>query len=197
MGKTTLSTCIAVAAAESGLDVAVFDLDPQATATFWKDVREADTPAVVSIQAVRLPAMLKAAEEAGTDLVVIDGAAVARDVVFDAARASDFVLVPTRAAVFDFMSMRQTIDIIRQEETPLAVVLNFVPPAGVEAGEARELAGQLKTQVCPVQLGNRKAFFRAQSQGLAVQEFQPASKAAEESRQLYRFVCKQMRIGGK
>src|SRR3546814_20779066 len=58
---------------------AIIALDPQATASFWKDVRQLDTPAVAWIQPVRLPAILKACEDAGTDLVVIDGAAVARD----------------------------------------------------------------------------------------------------------------------
>ena len=81
VGKTTLATCLAVAAEQAGKVAAIIDLDPQATASFWKDVRQLDTPAVASIQPVRLPAMLKACEDAGTDLVVIDGAAVARDVL--------------------------------------------------------------------------------------------------------------------
>jgi hypothetical protein len=38
-----------VAAEKDGKIVAVFDLDPQASAAFWKDTREADTPAVVAI----------------------------------------------------------------------------------------------------------------------------------------------------
>src|SRR3546814_18264378 len=80
VGKTTLATCLAVAAEQAGKVAAIIDLDPQATASFWKDVRQLDTPAVASIQPVRLPAMLKACADAGPDLVVIDGAAVARDV---------------------------------------------------------------------------------------------------------------------
>src|SRR3546814_21032754 len=79
---------------------AIIDLDPQATASFWKVVRQLDTPAVASIQPVRLPAMLKPCEDAGTDLVVIDGAAVARDVAYEAARQPAFILIPTHPAVF-------------------------------------------------------------------------------------------------
>src|SRR3546814_5187277 len=103
VGKTTLATCLAVAAEQAGKVAAIIDLDPQATASFWKDVRQLDTPAVASIQPVRLPAMLKACEDAGTDLVVIDGAAVARDVAYEAARQADFILIPTKTAVFDTM----------------------------------------------------------------------------------------------
>ncbi len=50
VGKTTLATCLAVAAEQAGKEAAIIDLDPQATASFWKDVRQLDTPAVASIQ---------------------------------------------------------------------------------------------------------------------------------------------------
>jgi chromosome partitioning protein len=192
VGKTTLATCLAVAAEQSGKRSAVFDLDPQATASFWNDTREAETPAVVSIQAVRLPAMLKAAAEAGTDLAIIDGAAVARDVTFEAARNADFVLIPTRSAVFDTMSMLHTIDLVRQQSKPFAVVLTFTPPAGHETEDAIEAAKEIGAPICPVLIGNRKAFFRAQSQGLAVQEYEPQGRAAEEILGLYSYTCMQL-----
>ena len=103
VGKTTLATCLAVAAESDGKRTAIFDLDPQATASFWKDIRENETPAVASIHAIRLQSMQKAARETGADLVIIDGAAVARDVAFEAAKVADFIFVPTKAAVFDTM----------------------------------------------------------------------------------------------
>jgi chromosome partitioning protein len=192
VGKTTLATCLAVAAEQDGKQAAIFDLDPQATASFWNDTREAETPAVVSIQAVRLPAMLKAAAEAGTDLAIIDGAAVARDVTFEAAKNADFVLIPTRSAVFDTMSMLHTIDLVRQQKKPFAVVLTFTPPAGHETEDAIEAAKEIGAPICPVLIGSRKAFFRAQSQGQAVQEYEPQGKAAEEVTGLYSYICIQL-----
>ena len=187
VGKTTLATCLAVAAEADGKSTSIFDLDPQATASFWKDVRHAETPAVISIQAVRLPAMLKAAEQAGAELVIVDGAAVARDVAHMAAEVADFVLIPTKAAVFDTMSMTQTIDVVRQVNKPFSIVLNFVPPQGQETADAMMLAGNLSASICPVLVGNRKAFFRAQGEGLAVQEYAPHDKAAEEISRLYTY----------
>src|SRR3546814_6913201 len=82
--------------------------------------------------------MLKACEDAGTDLVVIDGAAVARDVAYEAARQADFILIPTKTAVFDTMSMTHTLDVVRQLDRAFAVVLTFVPPQGQETGDRSE-----------------------------------------------------------
>ena len=179
---------MAVAAEADAKRTAIFDLDPQATASFWKDIRESDTPAIESIQAVRLPTMLKAAEEAGADLAIIDGAAVARDIAFQAAKHAHFVLIPTKAAVFDSMSMMQTIDVVKQAGSPFALVLNFVPPQGQETTDAVATAGQLSAPICPVLIGSRKAFFRAQSAGLAVQEYEPFGKAADEIKRLYHYI---------
>lgn len=189
VGKTTLATCLAVAAEQDGKSSVIFDLDPQATASFWKDTRGSLTPAVVSIQPVRIASMLKSAKEAGTNIVIIDGAAIARDVAYEAARAADFVLIPTRTAVFDTMSMLSTMEIVRQQHKPFSVVLTFVPPIGRETTDAIEAVSELNSEICPVHIGNRKAYFRAQSQGLAVQEYEPGGKAGDEVKKLYSYTC--------
>ena len=185
VGKTTLATCLAVAAEQDGLKTAILDVDPQATASFWKDVRQQETPAVAAVPTLRLQAMIKACKEAGTDLVIIDGAAVARDVTFEATRHADFVIVPTRTAVFDTMSMTHTLDVVREQKKPFSVVLTFVPPQGPETGDAIAAIEELGAQVCPVTIGNRKAFFRAQAEGNAVQEFEVGGVAAREINNLY------------
>jgi len=189
VGKTTTAINLAVAAEADNKTTAVFDLDPQATASFWKDIREKDTPAVVSIQAVRLEAMLKSAKEAGTDIVFIDGAAVARDIAYLAAAVSDYILIPTRTAVFDTMSMTHTMSIAKEQGIPFTVLLNFVPPAGQETRDAERMVESMGAEICPIKIGNRKSYFRAQSTGLAVQEYEPDGKAAIEIKRLYKFIC--------
>src|SRR5271154_6031145 len=73
-GKTTLAVHLATAAAAAGHRAAIIDLDPQGTAASWGDRREATEPEVISGQAVRLPALVKAAEENGADFLVLDTA---------------------------------------------------------------------------------------------------------------------------
>jgi chromosome partitioning protein len=59
--KTTSAIGLSVAAARAGQDVALIDLDPQATAANWKDRRSEESPAVISAQASRLRQTLDAA----------------------------------------------------------------------------------------------------------------------------------------
>jgi chromosome partitioning protein len=61
-GKTTLALHLAIAA---GSKSAVIDLDPQASASAWRDLRQAENPPVVSVQPSRLLQALRTAEEAG------------------------------------------------------------------------------------------------------------------------------------
>ena len=184
-GKTTVATALAVAAELDGQHVAIFDLDPQATACFWSDVREALTPAVKDCSVARLSNYLDAAREAGCDLAIIDCPAVHRDIAHDAAALSDFILIPSRADVFDIRSMTKTIEVIRSVNKPHAVVLNFCPPSGAEVPAAREGVIQIGAELCPVELHQLKAFARAQQTGQTAQEITPTSAAAEQIINLY------------
>jgi len=47
VSKTTIATALAVAAGLDGKNAAVFDLDPQGSAAFWKDTRQLEAPAGV------------------------------------------------------------------------------------------------------------------------------------------------------
>jgi len=189
VGKTTLATALAVAAERDGKNVAVLDLDDQATACFWADVREASTPAVKDVKAVRLPVYLKTLTDEGCDLVILDCPPVHKDVALDAAQRSDFVLIPTRADVFDIRSMLLTVQLLNQLNKPSAVVLTFCPPKGAEVPDARATIETLETKFCPVQIHHRKAYARAQQTGLTAQEYEPNGKAAEEIGHLYMYTC--------
>ena len=141
---------------------------------------------------MRLPHVLDALKEAGCDLVILDCPAVHRDIAMDAANPSDFVLIPTRADVFDFRSMRQTVDLMKSIDQTCAVILNFVPPAGQEVEDAREGVKSLGINLCPVELHQRKAYARAQQQGMTAQETEPSSLAASEIKSLYAYTLIQL-----
>jgi chromosome partitioning protein len=190
VGKTTLATALAVAAERDGKSAAVFDLDPQASAAFWKDTRAGDSPAVVVTPPARLGHMLKAAAESGCDLAIIDAPPFAKDIAFEAAQAADFILIPTRPAVLDVMAMTKTLELVRHYAKPSAVVLTFCPTQGRELADTEAAIAQLGAMLAPVRVHNRVAYSRAQQTGQTAQEFEPDGKAAEEIQQVYEFVCK-------
>ncbi|HEX6013421.1 MAG TPA: AAA family ATPase [Geminicoccaceae bacterium] len=185
VGKTTLATALAVAAHRDGKRPVLIDLDPQASASFWMDTRQDDGLAVSAIPSSRLGHVLKAAAEAGAELAVIDTPPFAKDIAYEAAERADFVLVPTRPAVLDVMAMTRTIDLIKAFQKQAAVVLTFCPPAGKEIDDTEVAVRALEAELCPVRIGTRIAYSRAQQSGLAAQELDPHGKAAAEIRDLY------------
>lgn len=192
VGKTTLATGLAVASERAGQRTAIFDIDPQGSAAFWNDTREAESPAVVAVPPVRLAHMLKAAAEAGTDLVIVDAPPVAKDIAFQAIENADFILIPTRPAVLDVMAATETLKLIRRASDPpkpAAVVITFCPPQGREVGDTENAIKQLGALLAPIRIHNRVAYSRAQQTGLTATEFEPGGKAALELQQLYEFLC--------
>jgi chromosome partitioning protein len=73
-GKTTIAIYLAVAAESKGMSTALFDLDPQASASSWSDKRNKPSPAVVSARAARLAGLLEQAAAQSADLAIIDSA---------------------------------------------------------------------------------------------------------------------------
>jgi chromosome partitioning protein len=189
VGKTTLATALAVEAGRDGKKTVVFDLDPQASASFWKDTRKDELVAMTAIPAARLGHVLTAAGDAGCDLAIIDTPPFSKDIAYEAAQHADFVLLPSRPAVLDVMAMSRTIELVRHYKKPFAAVLTFCPPMGREVDDTLQVIGQLGADICPVRIGNRIAYSRAQQTGRAAQEIEPDGKAAQEIKELYAYVC--------
>lgn len=192
VGKTTIATALAVAAELAGKSVALFDLDPQASACFWSDRRKAfgkgDTPPVRDINFNRLAHYLDAMRQGGADLVILDCPPVHREIADAAIGPADMVLIPTRAEMLDIRAMAQTVKLAQQAGKRPAVVLTFCPPTGGEIEQARQLITKAGADVVPVEIGARKAISRAQQEGQTAQETEPSSKAAEELKRLYEYM---------
>ncbi|MFN8719660.1 MAG: AAA family ATPase [Rhodospirillales bacterium] len=196
VGKTTLATALAVEADRRGRSAAIFDLDPQASATFWKDTRGSDRPAVAAVPPARLSHVLKAAAEGGCQYALIDAPPVAKDLAYEAAQVADLVLIPTRPAVLDVMGMTRTLELVRLYGRPSAVVLNMCPQQGREIRDTEEAIRQLGADLAPVRMYSRIAYSRAQQTGLAAQEVEPDGKAALEISLLYKYTLKRLNAQG-
>ncbi|MBW4565825.1 MAG: ParA family protein [Mojavia pulchra JT2-VF2] len=193
-GKTTLAVHLAVAATIDGREAAIIDLDPQASAAGWGDSRTFETPAVVSAQAARLPKVLAAAADNGADIVFIDTAPHSETAALAAIRAADLILIPCRPAILDLRAISDSIDLVKLANKTATVVLNAVPPRGSSASEATEAIATYGVAVAPIQIGQRAAFVHSLTAGQTAQEYEPSGRAAEEIQQLYKWMCKQVKL---
>jgi chromosome partitioning protein len=197
VGKSTVALGLAVAAVQAGHIAAVIDLDPQASASKWKDRRTEDNPAVTSAQASRLTPALEAARGAGVEFAFIDSAGRSDDSALAAARAADLVLIPTRTSIVELETLPQVSDLLRLAGSfrKSYVVLNALHPSAGRAGieEAREVLERMYGfRTCPVHLCQRSAYAEAMVSGSTPQELDPEGKAGQELSRLFQFVCAQL-----
>jgi len=183
-----------------GKAVCIIDLDPQVTASKWKDRRTNENPAVVAPSAARLRQTLDAARSSAVDYVVIDTAGTFDSRGLDAARSADIVLIPTRTSIVEIealASARETLDMAGNP--PAFVLLNGIhPTATKQADEARETIRQLYGLICcPVHLCQRAAYAESLTPGLTPQEIDTEGKAADELRRLYEFVAEFLEAGAR
>jgi chromosome partitioning protein len=189
--KTTTAINLAVEALAYGLEIALIDLDPQVSACDWKDIR-GDTPPVVAATPIpHLDRTLKAAASGGAGLAIIDTAGRTNDVAAAAAKAADLILMPVQPSLIDLKTVERTLEIIRiAGGKPPHALLARVKAAGSRHDDASSWLKAQALEVCPVSLGERVVYQDAYAQGLGVTECEPSGKAAEEIRELYRYVAR-------
>ena len=194
-GKTTLAIALAVTAEREGVTSVLVDLDPQASAAQWGDLRKAYTPIVTCTPIARLTSVLKAAQGAGAAIAILDTAPHAADAALAAARASDFVLIPCRPATADLVAIGASIDLIRIADKPGAVVINAAPVANPLTGQALTAIAGYGVNACPVVVHQRIEHVHAFTSGLSASESAPGGKAAAEINELFEWVHGAVTLG--
>lgn len=188
-GKSTAALGLAVAASLAGIETAVIDLDPQATAAKWSDRRGKNYPAVVSCQVSRLNHVLNAAEQQGAQLAIIDTPGKSTDAAIAAAKVANFVLMPIHPQMYDIETLDKVKDILTLAgNPPNAVLINLAPLQGRRHVETQEVLTQAGFTVCPTVLFTRVAHGDAGNIGLTAQEYAPKDKAAHEMIALYSYI---------
>lgn len=188
-GKSTLAECLAVAADLDGVAAAILDLDPQGTVYAWSKRREEANPPVLSVTAANYRDEWQRLKDAGAGLVVIDTPARLQDTVLNAADLADLVIVPAKATIKDLERVEDSIKLACMNSAkPVFVVFNQVRPQKGRSEEAEKAIKAQRYPVCPVRIGLRVAFEDSDMTGQTPLETEPDGKAAQEIRQLYRYV---------
>jgi len=202
VGKTIVTVHLGVAAHLAGLDVAIIDLDPQASAAEWADQRgEGRKPEAVTIPPARLDKLLADLRASGTDLVLIDTPREANNAGYIAATAADFVLIPFRRGGFDFRALKRTLDLCRVANKRPSVLLNGlrIGATRVEADAREALAAKIQQlehecDIAPVVVHDRAAYVTASITAQTAQETDPASDAAAEIGGIFSWLCEQLEL---
>ena len=183
-GKTTLVTNIARALQGEG-SVIILDTDPQQTAGDWAEKSPEDYPAVAFVKGASLRKQVPKFRDM-FDIVVIDGAASLGEVTAESVRVADLILIPVQPSLPDIWATADLVDAVKTrrmitEGKPDAAFLISRQSANTRMSRGVEIP--LKEFGIPVlssRTSNRVAFAEAISAGMAVTDYEPAGKAAEE-----------------
>lgn len=192
-GKTTLAVHLAAAAQDAGTIALIVDTDPQATASQWGAWRQDKPPEVIDSPPPRLAVKIRQAREQGAQWIVIDTPPHADSAARAAVEVADLVLIPCRPSAFDLSAIETTAKLVQLLRKPAYVVFVAGPPNAFRVyQEAGELVESYGTRPCPLQIPDRAAYRHASAEGRTVMELEPAGKAAEDIRQIYKWVCRQV-----
>ena len=197
IGKTTIAIHLAVAATRAGHTALLIDLDPQASASKWSDIRADESPVVISAHASRLRHVLEKAEEQGVTFVILDTPPQLESPISDAAKVADLALIPCRPALFDIHAIEETVYRTQKENVATHIVFNAVPPRSSMLEQAKEVVETHNIHIAPCTVGRRIIFSHAVVDGKTAQEFDPKSKAATEINVLYKYLEKQLATATK
>jgi chromosome partitioning protein len=197
-GKSTLAIGLALAAMQDGHTVRLIETDPQGTLSNWKRRRANAEPVVEAVNNTgEIAQRLQAYKRSGVTLTIIDTAGSVNAMTTAAIRAADLCLIPARPSPADIEATAPTLGIVRSCRKPFAFVLNQTPFRGQRINAAAATLGEEATLDVSGVLALPYIVMRNDHQdalgaGLAVTEYAPAGKSAEEIRDLWRWVGKKL-----
>ena len=194
-GKSTLAIGLAVAAMQLGERVSLLDTDRQGTVSNWRGRRSIPQPSVERVgDGYELERSMRRLANKGCTLTIIDTPGTNDMSITAALRAADLCLIPARPSVADIEATHPTLYMIRKLGKDFAFVLNQVPPQGHRPSEAAAALNRVGALALPY-IVTRNDHQDALGVGLAVSEFAPDGKAAEEVRTLWVWVKRKLENG--
>jgi chromosome partitioning protein len=126
-GKTTLSSALAVRAAQESKRVALLDLDPQESlASWWTRRGRTKNPKLFEVDATTEAVELLISE--GWEWVFVDTAPAKIELIEPGIAVADFVLIPVRPSAFDIEQAAICVELCESHGKPHAFVLNHAQP---------------------------------------------------------------------
>lgn len=197
-GKSTLAVGLALAAMQSGHNVRLIETDPQGTLSNWQGRRIYAEPIVEPVYvAADLAPRLQMLAQGDVTLTIIDTAGGSSAATAAAIGCADLCLIPSRPSVADIEATAATLAMVRDRGKPFAFVLNQTPIRGQRIAnatgalgddESRDVAGVLAQPFIVMRNDHQDAL----AAGLAVTEFAPFGKSAEEIQGLWQWTANRL-----
>jgi chromosome partitioning protein len=181
VGKSTLAINLAVVATAKGERVLLIDLDPQGSAVLWGQTRGTNRPLVAATQPERLPAIISAAAEFDTTLVIIDAPSRLDPIALAAVRAADMIICPTMVDLINLAPLRETVRLISSADKldATVAVVNNSDPTSRRVEAAREELARLGLTVARTALMSSGQFATAYDRGKGVVELAQGKASAQ------------------
>jgi chromosome partitioning protein len=200
-GKSTLAIGLALAAIQAGHSVRLIETDSQGTLSNWQSRRIYAEPMVEPVySADEIEQRLQSLHRDGVTLTIVDTAGGISAATTAAIRYADLCLIPARPSVADIEATASTLHVIRSWNKPFAFVLNQTPIRGQRVGNAAAALGDdaaldIADVLAQPFIVMRNDHQDALNAGLAVNEYAPGSKSAEEIRSLWQWVAAKLNAG--
>ena len=184
-GKTTLAAHLAVALSQKGNRVAIVDIDPQGSLSYWHKIREEKFgEGYTGLTFNALSGWRVGSEVArlqkSQDYVIIDSPPHTETEARTAIRSADLIIIPVQPSPTDLWATKATLELAKAEKIPVRVVLNRVT---ANSKLASVISDELP-QLADTTIGNRVLFASSLMEGRTATELEPTSQAAREIKSL-------------
>ena len=202
MGKSTAALNLACAATEDRLEVAVLDLDPQASVGRWARLRKKAghpaRPLAETCVPIDIDDRLGELRGAGADLVLLDTAGRDNNAITAAIAAANLILIPCHPTDLELSTLGPTLARLRTDQKEHYVLLiDWSAGAVRRRADAAAAIGRAGGRVAPVIYTHRSDYRLALEQGQGVTEFQPTQAAAKEVRGVWAWLRDEVGLKAK
>jgi len=194
-GKTTVAAHIAVALSQKGNRVAVIDIDPQGSLSYWHGIREEKlgegyTGLIFnSLSGWRVASEISRLKKQ-CDYIIVDSPPHTETEARTAIRSADLVVIPVQPSPTDLWATKATLELAKAEKVPVKVVMNRV---SANSRLALTIAAELP-ELTTATLGNRVLFAAALMEGRCATELEPSSTAAREVKELVKEILSSLNV---